>query len=157
VIVGVPHSIPWQHNPSKKRKTMKTPQTKYAVGYARPPKAHQFRPGQSGNPSGRPKGSRSFISDLRDELAELVAISDGAKEIQITKQQAIVKMLLAKAIAGDPRAIATVVGSCVRSLAEDDGADGAEAPEDQAIMKALSQPSRRETVAAKRTSTEVEK
>jgi len=29
------------------------------VGYCRPPKATQFVPGKSGNPRGRPKGSRS--------------------------------------------------------------------------------------------------
>ena len=29
------------------------------VGYGKPPKHSQFKPGQSGNPQGRPKGSRN--------------------------------------------------------------------------------------------------
>jgi hypothetical protein len=29
------------------------------AGYCNPPKEHQWRPGQSGNPKGRPKGSRN--------------------------------------------------------------------------------------------------
>ena len=31
----------------------------HEVGYGKPPKAHRFKPGRSGNPRGRPKGSRN--------------------------------------------------------------------------------------------------
>jgi hypothetical protein len=58
-----------------------------AVGYKRPPREHQFRPGQSGNPSGRPKGARNFKSELREELGELVTIRDGEREIQVGVEQ----------------------------------------------------------------------
>ena len=115
------------------------------VGYGRPPAEHQFRPGQSGNPSGRPKGARSFKSDLRDELGEVVSISDDDnKTIEVTKQRAIIKTLLRMAIAGDPRAIATIVGSCARAFGDDDGDADVEAPEDRAILHAVnsSQPKR---------------
>jgi Family of unknown function (DUF5681) len=114
------------------------------VGYGRPPAEHQFRPGQSGNPSGRPKGARSFKSDLRDELGEVISIGDdNNKTIEVTKQRAIIKTLLRMAIAGDPRAIATIVGSCARAFGDDDG-DADEAPEDRAILHAVnsSQPKR---------------
>ena len=107
------------------------------VGYGRPPAEHQFRPGQSGNPSGRPKGARGFKSDLRDELGELISISDDDnKTVEVTKQRAIVKTLLRMAIGGDPRAIATIVGSCARAFGDDDG-DADEAPEDRAILHAV--------------------
>ena len=114
------------------------------VGYGRPPEEHQFRPGQSGNPSGRPKGARSFKTDLRDELGEVISISDGNKTIEVTKQRAIIKTLLSMAIAGDPRAIATIVGSCARAFGDDDGDADVEAPEDRAILHAVnsSQPKR---------------
>lgn len=115
------------------------------VGYGRPPAEHQFRPGQSGNPSGRPKGARSFKSDLRDELGEVVSINDdNNKTIEVTKQRAIIKTLLRMAIAGDPRAITAIVGSCARAFGDDDGDDDVEAPEDRAILHAVnpSQPKR---------------
>jgi Family of unknown function (DUF5681) len=116
----------------------------HRVGYGRPPKEHQFQPGQSGNPSGRPKGARSFKSDLRDELGEVISISEGNQTIEITKQRAVIKTLLRMAVAGDPRAIATIVGSCARAFGDDDGDADVEAPEDRAIMQALnsSQPKR---------------
>jgi hypothetical protein len=36
------------------------------VGYGRPPRAHQFKPGQSGNPTGRPRGAKSEATMLRE-------------------------------------------------------------------------------------------
>jgi Family of unknown function (DUF5681) len=103
------------------------------VGYGRAP------PGQSGNPSGRPKDARRFAADLRDELGEIVSITDGDKRLEVTKQRAIVKALVRKALNGEPRAIATVVGACVRTVG-DQIDDQAEAPEDRAIMRAVATP-----------------
>jgi hypothetical protein len=112
----------------------------FHVGYGRPPAEHQFRPGQSGNPNGRPKCARSFKSDLRDELGEVISISDGNKTVEVTKQRAIIKTLLAMAVAGDPRAIATIIGSCARAFGDDDGEADVEAPEYRAIMRAVNSP-----------------
>jgi Family of unknown function (DUF5681) len=43
----------------------------YPVGYCRPPAAHRFRPGQSGNPSGQRK--RGEGKTTADELKEIVS------------------------------------------------------------------------------------
>jgi hypothetical protein len=109
------------------------------VGYGRAPIEHRFKPGQSGNPSGRPKDARRFAADLRDELGEIVSITDGDKRLEVTKQRAIVKALVRKALNGEPRAIATIVGACVRTVG-DQIDDQAEAPEDRAIMRAVATP-----------------
>lgn len=89
------------------------------IGYKKPPKAHQFTPGRSGNPSGRPKGTRSFKADLREELDELVPFREGGREIELSKQRVLIKRLVASAIDGDARAIATLVAMCVRAFADD--------------------------------------
>ncbi len=105
------------------------------VGYKRPPKAHQFRPGESGNPSGRPKIAVSFRSELRQELSE--AVTFGSEPSPITKVRAVVKTLVAAAIAGDSRAIATILSVGMRALGENEAADESNSAEDAEIVKAV--------------------
>ena len=47
------------------------------VGYCSPPAANKFKPGQSGNRKGRPKGSRNLDSIVRDQLERQVTIKEG--------------------------------------------------------------------------------
>ncbi len=75
------------------------------TGYKRPPRATRFKQGQSGNPKGRPKGSKNLISVIEKELQKLVDVTENGKRKKITKQQAIVTQLVNKAATGDPRLI----------------------------------------------------
>jgi len=79
------------------------------VGYARPPKASQFKPGQSGNPKGRPKGSSNLATDLSAELGEKITVREAGQSRRISKQRALIKSLMAKALQGDVRATAVVL------------------------------------------------
>jgi hypothetical protein len=107
-----------------------------SVGYKQPPKGHQFRPGQTGNPNGRPKGTRNFKSDLREELSETISFREGNREVSISKQRALIKRLVASAIDGDPRSIATLMSFCARAFGEDND-DQQQAPEDREIVQAF--------------------
>ena len=78
------------------------------IGYGRPPQSGQFKPGQSGNPSGRKKGTLNFKSDLEAELSEIVVFNDDGQECKVTKQRAIAKALIALAMRGDLRAISAI-------------------------------------------------
>ena len=48
----------------------------YEIGYGRPPKSTRFKPGQSGNPKGRKKGSKNTYSILRDILNQKVTVNN---------------------------------------------------------------------------------
>lgn len=78
------------------------------TGYKKPPVDKQFKPGKSGNPAGRPKGSRNFAADFAEELREQMTLREGGRELTISKQRALVKVLLDKALSGDIRAMALI-------------------------------------------------
>ena len=82
---------------------------KYSVGYGKPPKHARFKPGQSGNPKGRPKGTRNLATDLNEELAEKIIVTEGGRSLKISKQRAMIKSLLAKALKGDTRAASVLL------------------------------------------------
>ena len=117
------------------------------VGYKHPPIQHQFRPGKSGNPNGRPKGSRNFKSDLREELSETISFREGDQEVTISKQRAFIKRLVASAISGDARAIATLMSFCARAFADVDEDDAVQTSVDREIVNAFAaQPTGRRNV-----------
>jgi hypothetical protein len=85
-------------NPSSARKGTER-------NYRKPPKASQFKPGQSGNPKGRPKGVRNFETDLDEALRALVEVKTNGGVRRITMQKALLQTLAEKARDGDLRAI----------------------------------------------------
>jgi Family of unknown function (DUF5681) len=82
-------------------------------GHGRPPKHGQFKKGQSGNPSGRPKKVSSFKADLAAELQEKLSLTENGKERRISKQRAFCKTLVAAAIKKDIRAVNALL-ACMR-------------------------------------------
>ena len=79
------------------------------VGYGKPPRHSQFKKGQSGNPSGRPKGVRSVKADLQDEMTQTVRVTENGKVRKLTKQQLWIKALTTKAAKGDTAAIGKLI------------------------------------------------
>jgi len=71
------------------------------VGYCRPPKTHQFKPGQSGNPRGRPKGMPTLQEAIAREAAKLVKVKQGDEIVKIPKLVALARRVFAKALEGD--------------------------------------------------------
>ena len=88
------------------------------TGYRNPPEATRFKPGQSGNPSGRPKGSTNLGTDLAAELGEPITVRENGRTRRVSKQRALIKGLMGKALEGDVRATAALFALCARVIVE---------------------------------------
>lgn len=111
----------------------------YDVGYGKPPKSTQFKPGKSGNPKGRPKESLSLKTILRRELTQKIDIRDGDGTRRITKKEALIKSLMVKAIKGDlntVKALIVIAGEDAEP-AENPVHEQALSPADQAQLRHL--------------------
>lgn len=76
----------------------------YKVGYRRPPKEHQFEPGQSGNPKGRPKGSKNEETILNNLLNRRIEIREAGRSRKISVLEAVLLKFAEEALRGNPRA-----------------------------------------------------
>ncbi len=68
----------------------------------------RYKPGQSGNPKGRPRGSKNKSTILREILSQKVTVHQNGKTLKMNKLTVIMMTLVNKALAGDLRAISTL-------------------------------------------------
>jgi len=76
----------------------------YRVGRCQPPIHSRFRKGQSGNPKGRPPGSRNTATLWGEELDARVSITERGGRKNLTKMALIVKQVVNQAGSGNLRA-----------------------------------------------------
>ncbi len=79
------------------------------VGYCRPPRATRFRPGQSGNPRGRPRKPKPVQDLLATELRRRVVIRENGREQRIPKLELVMKRLVNDAIQGNYPAVRLLI------------------------------------------------
>lgn len=81
----------------------------YVVTRGKPPREHQFKPGQSGNPRGRPRGSQNFRTLLQRELDQQITATNNGREVRMTKREAMVKRIVGEALKGNLKAFDVVL------------------------------------------------
>ena len=81
----------------------------YELGYMKPPKSGQFKPGQSGNPKGRPSGCKNIYKLLDDIVNEKIQMTKNGKTVKISKKQAMLLQATNKAVQGDLKALQTLL------------------------------------------------
>ena len=79
------------------------------VGYKSPPIHTRFQPGQSGNPSGRPKGVQNLKTLFNKILNEKIAVREGSEIRKVSKAEAILRTVVVGALKGDVRHTAMLV------------------------------------------------
>ena len=103
-------------------KGKKTPSTggsgdhDHDVGYGKPPKRTQFKPGKSGNRRGRPKGTKNLRTDLEEELNENIVVHEGDQARRMSKQRAVVKALVNRTLKGDARAASSLLSTMMKLI-----------------------------------------
>jgi Family of unknown function (DUF5681) len=91
------------------------------TGYRNPPRHSRFRPGQSGNPKGRPRRRNSMAGLVEEVLAQPVAVTLNGKRKRLTTEAALLMRLREKALGGDLKAMAKLLDLRAAYVPESEG------------------------------------
>jgi hypothetical protein len=106
----------------------------YSVGYGKPPREHQFQPGQSGNRKGRPKGAKNTATIVSEVLNRKVKVRTGDTVRKITVHEAMITGFADHGLKGDVKAAAFLLDRNDRAEAAEDQANTVTTPEEQEII-----------------------
>jgi hypothetical protein len=115
----------------------------YEVGRGKPPRSSQFKPGQSGNPGGRKKGSRNFRTIVLEVLDSEIELTEGGRTRRVPMIEALMLRQVQEGLRGHLRAIDSLIDRYERHASQEvEQAD--ELPgEDLALLKQAMGSSRR--------------
>ena len=98
----------------------------YEVGNCKPPKHSQFQKGKSGNPKGRPKGTKDAASIMNEMFLKPLTIVQNGKPTKIPTTGVVLVRLLTLAIKGDQKAIKLALDTYTKFIGTKDSSSIAE-------------------------------
>jgi hypothetical protein len=109
----------------------------YDVGYRKPPKEHQFKPGNNANPKGRPKGSKNLATILKEKLDKTLRVNWQGKSQKMSVGEVGLTRLVTKfAETGDPKLLLAITKILPASAPQPDN-DAPPDPREQASNEAI--------------------
>src|SRR5262249_51642198 len=111
----------------------------YKVGYGKPPAGHQFKAGYSGNPKGRPKGSKSTATLLREILDRKVEVRSGNRLRKISVREAMLTRFAESALKGDTKSAGFLLQRYDAVDAIDEQIGGTATRDEQEVINAFLQ------------------
>lgn len=127
------------------------PDPAYEVGYGKPPKQHQIKPGERRNPYGRPRGRRNAKKIVLEEHNRLVAFQEQGRTRKKPALELIIRKDVNDALKGNEKAKARQIDLGLRLTEEAEAKNALKSlqqtlAEDEAILaRYLSTASPRET------------
>jgi len=108
------------------------------VGYGRPPRAHQFKSGQSGNPNGRPKGRKNEATMLNELLFKKILVREGGRERRMTVLEAILRRFAEDSLKGNIKAAAFLFNR-LGAVSSTQPSQGELSDDDRAVLRAFAE------------------
>ena len=112
----------------------------YEVGFGKPPKHTRFKPGQSGNPRGRPKRVPTLAELVQREAKRKIVVVEEGERRKVSKLDALAKRLMQEALKGNARATQQVIQLLAVSAAAHEATNAASEAQnetDQALLQGL--------------------
>jgi hypothetical protein len=81
----------------------------YPVGYGRTPVRTRYKPGQSGNPKGRPKGQCNVRTVLQRALAHKMTVRENNQTRTVSRLDAVILKVISGALNGDPKSVSSLI------------------------------------------------
>ena len=107
------------------------------VGYGKPPRRHQFKPGQSGNPKGRKKGVKNEATILQELLQQKVAVNDRGKRRKIMLLEAVLRRIIDDCLKGNTKSAAFLLNRYHMHVTGVDSAPSDVGEDDKAVLQAF--------------------
>jgi hypothetical protein len=101
------------HSPPASLLSLRIARSSHSFRGDKPPEATRFKPGQSGNPKGRPRGNKSksdtqqherLKSIVLEEAYRKIKVNDGTSQVTVLMAQAVMRPLAVTAVKGNTRA-----------------------------------------------------
>jgi hypothetical protein len=110
----------------------------YEVGYGKPPKHSQFKPGICPNKKGRGKGTKNLRTEIEEELRKKITTQENGLRKKITKSRAIAKQLVNQNVTGNLKTLPILLNETRDTKAEGNLLQVIfDTPDDEAVMANL--------------------